>query len=158
MAYNGSFFWVAATSADQTAYANTGRLKTINGTVYLSFPMRLLARRGFGTDPNVREEIKAYRDTNTRNLTRVTAEGTKTAFKLKFLGGLHNAEKIEADSWFTSHENVALQRRITLLYYDSDSDTYKTGDFYRANPHYDVISTTADDIIWDAFEYDLAQY
>ena len=158
MAFNGSFLWVVANSADRTAYANTDRLKTINGTVYLSFPMHLLAKKGYGVDPNVREEIKVYRDTNTRNLTRVTADGMKTSMTLKFLGGLNNAKKIEADSWFTSHESIAKQRKISLLYYDSDSDTYKTGNFYRANPHYDVISTTATDIIWDAFEYYLAEY
>ena len=158
MAYNGSFLWVAATAADQTTYEGTGRLKTIGGTVYLSFPMRLLARKGYSIDPNAREEIKAYRDTNTRELHRVTAEGTKTSMTLKFLGGLHNAQKQEADGWFTAHESIALERKVPLLYYDPDSDTYKTGNFYRANPHYEVISATDTDIIWDAFEYSLAEY
>ena len=158
MAYNGAFLWVAATNADRTAYAGTNRLKTISGTVYLSVPMKYIAYQGYKINPNVREEIKAYRDENTRNLTRITAQGTKTGITIDFLGGLNNAQKNEVQSWFTSHESNALERKITLLYFDVDSDTYKTGAFYRADPEYVALYTTDTDIIWDAFTYELAEY
>lgn len=157
MAYDKAWIYTAATAAERTAYAGTGRLKTVSGTVYLSFPMRLVALNGIHVSPNMREEIKATRDENTRNLIRVTADGTKTQITMDILGGLHNAEKKEALAWFTSHETNTKQRNINLLYYDPDSDTYKTGSFYRANPEYDVIYTTANDIIWDAFTIELIE-
>lgn len=158
MAYDRAMIYVQATSAEQTAYANTNRLKTVNNTVYLSFPMKYVAKNGVHINPNVREEIKAYRDDNSRNLTRVTAAGTKTSISIDILGGQHNAEKNEMQAWFTSHEIDTLQRKITLLYYDADSDSYKTGTFYRADTEYTIITTTANDILWDAWTYDLVEY
>lgn len=158
MAYNGSFLWVVASAADQTTYAGTGRLRTIGGTVYLSFPMKYLARKGYDCRPKQREELKAYRDDNTRNLTRVTATGLKSSMTLKTLGGLHDAEKREILAWFTSHESDALQRKISLYYYESDSGNYETGNFYRSNSAYTVITTTETDIIWDTIEIELVQY
>ena len=158
MAFNGAFLWVATTAADRTAYANTNRLKTIGGTVYLSFPEKYIAQDGMEINPNVREEIKAYRDENTRNLTRVTAEGTKTSMSLTMLGGLHNAEKKEVFKWFTDHESMALQRKIQLLYYDADTDEYAIGSFYRADTTLKSIMHTDTDIIWDAFTIELTEY
>lgn len=158
MAYNGAFLWVQASAADQTAYSGTDRLRTINNVTYLSFPMKYIAYNGYKVNPNVREEIKAYRDDNTRNLTRVTAQGTKTGISMDMLGGLHNSEKQEVVNWFTDHEIDSLQRKITMLYYDIDSDTYKTGTFYRSDTEYTVLYTTATDVIWDAFTIELAEY
>lgn len=158
MAFNGAFLWVTANADDQTTYAGTDRLKRVNNVLCLSFPMKYLAKNGYTVAPNNREEIKAYRDDNTRNLTRVTAAGKKTGIKLKTLGGLHNAEKKEIRDWFLSHETNALQRKINLWYYDTDTEGYGSGSFYRANSEQTAIFTTADDIIWDAFEIELVQY
>lgn len=158
MAFNGCFLWVAASAAERTAYANTGRLKTINGTVYLSFPQKYIALSGYHCKPNQREEIKAYRDDNTRNLTRVTASGTKTGITVDILGGLHDSEKREIISWFTGHESVALQRKISLLYYDSDSGNYVSGTFYRSDIEFTAIYIDTSDIIWDAFTIELVEY
>lgn len=158
MAYDRAIIYVQATSAEQSAYANTDRLKTVGNTVYLSFPMKYVAKNGLHIIPNVREEIKAYRDDNTRHLTRVTASGTKTPISIDMLGGLNNAQKNEILHWFTSHETDALQRKIDILYYDLDTDTYGTGTFYRADTEYTIIRTTANDIIYDAFTYDLVEY
>ena len=44
------------------------------------FPHKYIAYESYNTTPNQREEIKAYRDDNTRDLTRITAEGTKSVF------------------------------------------------------------------------------
>ena len=158
MAYNGAFLWVVASSADQTAYANTGRLKTISGTVYLSFPMKYVAKGGYECTPNVREEIKAYRDDNTRNRTRVTASGTKTSMTIKMLGGLNNTKKKEVFKWFTDHESNALQRKISVLFYDPDTDAYRTANFYRTDTQLTALITTSTDIVWDAFEIEMVQY
>lgn len=158
MAYDRAVIYVAATAAERTAYANTNRLKTVSGTVYLSFPMRYVAYNGVKMNPNVREEIKAYRDDKTRNLTRVTATGTKSSMTLEMLGGLNNAAKKEIVAWFTSHETNTLQRKINLLFYDPDSDSYRTGTFYRADIEFTMLYTTTNDIIWDSFTIDLVEY
>ena len=158
MAYDRAMIYVEATAAEQTAYANTDRLKTVGSTVYLSFPMRYVAKNGVHIRPHVREEIKVYRDDNTRNLTRVTASGTKTSISLDIMGGRSNAEKKEIDAWFTAHEIDTHQRKISLLYYDADFDIYGTGTFYRADTEYSMISAKGNEIIWDAFTIDLVEY
>ena len=158
MAYDRAVIYVAATNAEQTAYAGTNRLKTFNNTVYLSFPMRFVAFNGVHISPNVREEIKAIRDENTRRLTRVTADGMKTSISLDILGGLNNEERKTVIGWFTAHETSAKERKVPLLYYDMDADTYDTGDFYRANADWDWLYQTDNDIIWDAFTIELVEY
>ena len=158
MAYNGALLWVTATSADQTAYANTGRLKTISGTVYLSFPMSIIAEGGYTSKPNIREEIKAYRDDNTRNLTRVTASGTKTQITINTRDGLSDADKTATIKWFTDHESDALQRKITVLYFDFDTSTYKTGTFYRADTDYNIKIIKGNDLYWKEFTIELIEY
>lgn len=158
MAYDRAVIYVAATSAEQTAYAGTNRLKTFNNTVYLSFPMRFVAFNGVHIEPNVREEIKAIRDENTRRLTRVTADGMKTSISIDILGGLHNEDRKTVIGWFTAHETSAKERKVPLLYYDMDADTYETGDFYRANATWDWLYQTDNDIIWDAFTIELVEY
>lgn len=158
MAYDRALIYVQATDAEQTAYAGTNRLKTFDNTVYLSFPMRFVAYNGIHINPNVREEIKAIRDENTRNLTRVTADGMKTSMSIDILGGLHNEEKKMILAWFTAHETSRKERKVPLLYYDIDEDVYDTGNFYRANAEWNFLYQTDDDIIWDAFTIELVEY
>ena len=158
MAYNGALLWVQASSADQTAYANTGRLKTISNVVYLSFPMKYIVESGYEVKPNSREEIKAYRDENTRNLTRITAQGTKTQITITTREALKDSEKVDLLKWFTDHETDALQRKISLLYFDIDSSTYKTSNFYRADTEYRIRSVAGDTLYWNSFEIALVEY
>lgn len=49
------------------------------------FPHQYINYESYSTLPNSREEIKAYRDDNTRDLTRVTASGTKSSFSLRLV-------------------------------------------------------------------------
>ena len=158
MAYNGALLWVEATNADQTAYAGTGRLKTIGTTVYLSFLMNAIGEEGYSSKPNIREEIKAYRDDNTRNLTRVTASGMKTQIAIETREKLPDADKIEVLKWFTDHEIMAVQRKITLLYFDIDTSTYKTGTFYRADTEYKIQTIQKDKLYWKPFTIELIEY
>lgn len=158
MAYNGSLLWVATTATDRTVYAGTDRLKTINSTVYLSFPMHVLDVEGYTVQPNIREEIKAYRDENTRNLTRITASGKKTQIVMKTRKNLPDADKVDVLKWFTDHESDAGQRKISVLYFDIDSSTYKTGNFYRANPEYTISKIEGTKLFWNAFNIEMVEY
>lgn len=158
MAYNGSLLWVQATNADQTAYAGTDRLKTINGTTYLSFPMHVIGEEGYSSKPNIREEIKAYRDDNTRNLTRVTATGTKTQIAIETRERLKDSDKVDVLKWFTDHESSELERKITILYFDIDTSTYKSGTFYRTDPEFNIQQIKGMDLFWKPFTIELIEY
>ena len=115
----------------------------------------------FKSTPNQREELKAYRDDNSRNLTRITADGENSTFLCKTKKSLHLAEKMALQSYFTRAEETALdhkQRRIQLEYWNDDSNTYETGYFYRPNMDFTILSITADDIIYDELELKFVEY
>jgi hypothetical protein len=97
------------------------------------FPHKYIEFSSWDSTPNQREEIKAYRDDNTRNLTRVTAAGRKTAIAFKTRDNLTLAEKQEIQNFFTSHETNAAERKIPLTFWNDESNSYMTGDFYRPN-------------------------
>ena len=123
-----------------------------------AFPMKYIAQDSWDGNPNVREEIKAYRDDNTRNLTRITASGMKSGFSFKTLGGISLGEKIAILKWFTDNESDAHQRKITLKYWDDENSAYKTGTFYRANPKFRIEGVTETDIRYGSVEFTFAEY
>ena len=125
------------------------------------FPHKYMQLASWTTTPNQREEIKAYRDDNTRNLTRVTAAGRKTAIQFKTRPHLHLAEKQEIQQFFTSHEYTLqdqAERKIQLTFWNDESNTYETGYFYRPNMEFKIEKITEDDIVYGEFTFDLVEY
>lgn len=122
------------------------------------FPNEYIAWESYESEPNHREEIKAYRDDNTRNLTRVTAEGTKTSLNFTTRANLHLADKQSIQKFFTDAESIALERKINLEYWNDEDNTYHTADFYRPDIKFKIKKITANDIIYQALEIDLIEY
>ena len=126
--------------------------------VDVPFPNRYIALDTWSSTPNQREEIKAYRDDNTRDLTRVTAQGKKSKFSFKTRKKLHLNEKKEIQQFFTSSEVDANQRKIQLTFWNDESNSYKTGYFYRPNMEFKIYKITDDDIIYDEMSFELIEY
>jgi hypothetical protein len=111
--------------------------------------------------PNQREELKAYRDDNTRTLTRVTASGMKSLFSFSLRPGLRLADKIFVQNFFTQGEITDLdkqQRRIQLEFWDDENNVYKTGYFYRPNMEFKILGVTNTDIIYDSLSIECIEY
>lgn len=121
------------------------------------FPMKWIVVDSYETIPNAREEIKAYRDENTRNLTRVTASGHKTSLKFT-VRPLHLADKIKVQKFFTDNESNSTQRKIQLQYWNDEDNVYKTAYFYRPDITFKIKQTTKNDIKYDSFDIDLIEY
>ena len=122
------------------------------------FPHQYINYESYSTLPNSREEIKAYRDDNTRDLTRVTASGTKSSFSFKTRPNLHLTDVEEILKFFTSHESSALERKIELTYWNNESLEYKTSNFYRADITFEIKQITDNDIIYNEAEISLVEY
>ena len=122
------------------------------------FPNEYIAWESYESEPNHREEIKAYRDDNTRDLTRVTAEGTKTSLNFTTRANLHLTDKQAIQEFFTNAESIALERKINLEYWNDEDNAYHTADFYRPDIKFKIKKITADDIIYQALEIDLIEY
>lgn len=121
------------------------------------FPSKYIALGSYEALPNVREEIKAYRDENTRNLTRVTAKGHKSSLKF-VIRPLHLNEKMEVQKFFTDAESDKNQRKIQLQYWNDEENAYKTSYFYRPDITFKIYKISKKDIIYDAFEVELIEY
>ena len=83
-----------------------------NFTIKQVFPNKYIQFNSWTSTPNQREEIKAYRDDNTRNLTRVTAAGKKSVFSFKVRSPLHLEDKILIQKFFTDAEIDHEQRKV----------------------------------------------
>lgn len=132
----------------------TGMLTT-SGTI---FPLEYMQFNSWSSTPNQREEIKAYRDDNTRNLTRVTAAGRKTPISFKTRPNLNLAEKIAIQTFFTSAESNPDERKIHIVYWNDEENVYKEGDFYRPNMAFTIKKIEGNNIIYDELQIDLVEY
>lgn len=122
------------------------------------FPHQYIQLESWSTTPNQREEIKAYRDDNTRNLTRVTAAGRKTAIQFKTRPHLHLAEKQAIQNFFVDHETDHAERKLPITFWNDESNTYQTAYFYRPNMKFTIEKITDDDIVYAEFTFDLVEY
>lgn len=140
------------------------------------FPTQYIAYDTYSCTPNQREEIKAYRDENTRELYRITASGMKTKITFSTRANLHKADKVAILNFFTTAEGretdaaTALkQRKVQLTYWNEEEDTYKTSYFYRPNltfkiksmkptKRHDINGNTIYDIIYEALDFELIEY
>ena len=122
------------------------------------FPNEYINWASYDSTPNHREEIKAYRDENTRDLTRITAAGKKTSIHFDTRPKLNLEQKMDIQNFFTSAESDPDQRRITLEFWNDEENTYKTGDFYRPNLQFKIRKITDDDIFYESMSMDLVEY
>lgn len=122
------------------------------------FPNKYIIYESWESTPNHREEIKAWRDDNTRDLFRITAEGTKTDFSFDIKAGLHLADKIAIQEFFTNAEVNHLERKIQLTYWNDEDNEYKTAYFYRPDIQFTIRKITDDDIVYKGFTIELVEY
>mgnify|MGYP003571472550 CR=1 FL=1 len=122
------------------------------------FPMKYIAYNTWKSTPNQREEIKAYRDDNTRNLTRVTASGTKSVFQFDTRDTITLDEKMEIQAFFTDNESVALERKINITYWNDEENAYKTGAFYRPDIVFQIKHIEGNNIIYSKATIKLIEY
>lgn len=122
------------------------------------FPNKYIEYESWTSTPDQREELVAYRDDNTRDLTRVTATGKKTVFSFKIREGIHLDDKQIIQQFFTSAEVDSEQRKIQLEFWNDDTNTYDTGYFYRPNMAFPIKKITNNDIIYKQLSLDFVEY
>lgn len=131
----------------------------MNGTtpVYTVFPNRFIKFDSWSSNPKQREELKAYRDDNSRKLTRVTAEGKKT--KITFtVRPLDLDDKIELQNFFYSAEVDHVQRKVHLQYWDDENNRYDEGYFYRPNMEFPINHIEGENIKYKELKMELIEY
>lgn len=122
------------------------------------FPQQYIEMGSWSSNPDQREEIRAYRDDNTRALTRITAQGRKSIFSFATRNNLHLKDKIAIQKWFTEKEVNSTERKIQLTFWNEETNNYDTGYFYRPNMEFKIKSIIGNDIIYDSMQFDFVEY
>ena len=135
-------------------------LKIANSSII--FPNHYIQYETWKSTPNQREEIKAYRDDNTRDLFRVTAEGRKTIISFSTRPGLDLQDKLIIQDFFncgeTEFNGDVDERKIHLTYWNDEDNCYKSGYFYRPNIEYPIRAITQDNIKYGEIKITLVEY
>lgn len=129
------------------------------------FPDKYINFESWDSTPKQREELKAYRDDNTRNLTRVTAEGMKSKFSFRTRPDITLEDKIVIQKFFTDAmeeetdpTEAKKQRKVELQYWDDDSNKYSTGTFYIPNMNFPIRKITDDTIYYNEMTFTFVEY
>nr|DAT76591.1 MAG TPA: hypothetical protein [Caudoviricetes sp.] len=122
------------------------------------FPNDYILYSSWKSTPNQREEIKAYRDDNTRELYRVTAEGQKSIFQFDTIDGLSLQDKINIQNFFTSAEINTKERKVQLEFWNEENNQYSIGYFYRPNMEFTIQDISEDDITYSSLTFEFVEY
>lgn len=129
------------------------------------FPDEYIAHKGWTSTPKQREEIKAYRDDNTRDLVRVTATGKKSKFAFITRPNLTLEDKIVIQKFFTDAEELETdsdtaknQRKVQLTYWNDELNNYETKYFYIPNMDFTISRITSETIFYDAMQFTFVEY
>lgn len=122
------------------------------------FPDKYISFNTWKSTPDQREELKAYRDDNTRNLTRVTAAGKKSIFSFSTRPSINLEQKMEIQNFFYNAEIDHVQRKIHLEFWNDETNDYDEGDFYRPNLEFPIIRIEDDTIIYGELKLEFIEY
>lgn len=122
------------------------------------FPHQYINLESWNATPKQREEIKAYRDDNTRDLTRITAIGRKSKFTFNTRPNLHLADREAIKKWLDDNISDADQRKIRVTYWDDENCKYDGGEFYIPDITYTIKQISKDDIIYNEMKFTFIEY
>ena len=108
--------------------AYNGFLIKVGGSGGTILPMKYIKLSGYDITPNQRMESEAKRDV-TGVLHRTTV--AHTASKIEFNTPMLTNKDVDAMmTLFRNNWSSTAERKLTLYYYDMESNSYKTGTFY----------------------------
>ena len=106
----------------------SGYLIKLGGNSGTALPMEYIKVTGYNITPNQRMEAEAKRDV-TGYLHRTTV--AHTASKVEFNTPVLTNKQVDAmRTLFRNNWSSTIERKITLYYYDMETDSYQTGTFY----------------------------
>lgn len=126
----------------------------------LIFPHKYISLESYESTPNQREEVEAYRDDYTRDLTRVTADGMKSKITFSLLDGLTLEQKMEIQDFFNQSMVNEKERKVHITYWDDEKNAYKTSYFYYPDIAYQItrIDKENNTLIYKSIKYTLIEY
>ena len=103
-----------------------------------TFPHYYIKMETYDIQPDIREEVRAYRDDYTRDLYRLTAPGMKSKITFEILDNLSMEQSYEIQNFFYAAEVDHLQRKVQIIYWNPEYFRYDVGYFYRPDTNFKV--------------------
>ena len=138
--------------------AFNGYLIKLGGSSGTELPLSYVKAESYSAMPNQRMESEAKRAV-TGVLKRTTCEHTATKIEINTVPMTNSQWNVLWNMIKTRFTNY-LQRDITLEYYDNETDSYKTGNFYMPDIQYPIlrVDTDADLIHYDSIRLAFIEY
>lgn len=115
-----------------------------------NIPNRFISLKSYKSTPNRQQDLDSYRDANgylKRNILPHTA--TTIQFSTPYL---RLADKQALQAFLPS------RKKLSLTYWNDETNAYATGDFYIPDVEYAIYSVTATDIIYMPIAYEFIEY
>lgn len=116
--------------------AYSGYLIKVGGSLGTALPMKYVKLDGYNITPNQRMESEAKRAvTGVLHRTTVAHTASKIEINTPYLT---NSEVATMMTLFRNAWTNVSERKLSLEYYDMETDTYKTGDFYMPDIKFEI--------------------
>lgn len=119
-------------------------------------PHKYIQLSSYDTTPNQRTELSAVRDNN-NYLCRVTSPNHKTTIKFTTMP-LNLAEKTELQEAMKKGLVNETERKYKVTYWNDETNTYKTSEFYMPDVNYPIRSIENNDIEYNPISFELIEY
>ena len=136
--------------------AFSGYLIKLGSSSGSELPMRYMKPESYIVEPNQRMESEAARAV-TGLLHRTTVD--HTASKIEFTTPVVTNREVSAlNALLASNMTDTHKKDITLYYYDPETDSYKTGDFYIPDIQYTITQVEGNTIKYSGIRYAFIEY
>ena len=121
------------------------------------FPNKYLDFDNQASTPNQRAEAEAYVDAN-NELHRITLPKYRTKIEYNTIDDLSLADKIAIQDVMFKGLVDAVQRKYLVTYWNDETNSYETSNFYIPDTTFQIKKITADNIIYRSFKLTLIEY
>lgn len=123
---------------------------------FIELPLDMISAQSYDASPNQRMESSAGRST-TGYLSRTTCEHTASKIEFETVP-CTNFDIAKLNALFQGCFTNALQRNITIRYYDPETDDYKTADCYMPDVKYPINRIEGTTIHYNSVRYAFIEY
>ena len=121
------------------------------------FPNKYLDFDNQASTPNQRAEAEAYVDAN-NELHRITLPKYRTKIEYNTIDDLSLADKIAIQNVLSQGLIDSVQRKYLVTYWNDETNSYETSNFYIPDTTFQIKKITADNIIYRSFKLTLIEY
>ena len=139
--------------------AYSGYLIKLKGGTAENLPMKYMGAESYSATPDQRMESKASRAT-TGLLHRTTVSHVATKIEFETPSGMTNKDIAALNTLLQSHMTNSLERKITINFYDNETDTYRDADCYMPDVQYKImrVDNSTNTIYYHPVRYAFIEY